>query len=623
MDFFYYRENFKPHEKNLNQALAVLANGNVERYLRSITNTFGFVIRKLPNGELDYDLKTNNKGSSIDMSGGYLIADDNGALRIIRIPSQAISLSGLVDGTTYGLYIVPKQHNYEEGTLTFTNGSKSVVVTGGNFNKLKTFDGLVIDTSTLGNNGAYKIYNVTSTTSLDLTEEFTGTTETNLKWKVSGDLGKDNPEPQDLIFYYDGYDIVLSSSPITGFKVAEFILSAGLITTLTDKRATNLYSLKNISQSVADDVVKGIINDITTIEGKAQAESVNSRSKDFIQKGIRSGASITLFTDNETLLISQMSGYNAIGQRFEVSKSGVGLKLRDYVTLGKIVEGDNYLFVDYLSPSGYQWIWSNSQTPSGNEVLLAKIRYLSDVIPNFSIQEKYANPTAIKTPSIIFENKAIINPVEGQMYYDYVNGVYIYYQLDTTTRGDTPVYKKVEMINFPRFTKLLNQAISSVAKSERIRFNLYIDAGKDSWFFFNGIQAPTLIGYEFYIRQMKIGLTELDGTVPSTYAKYDYANGKYPLRETKFSNIIVFEKEKFPDPFVKDSTIGMYFNGNATDKTVKLMVNGVDKASTNMQSDTNSAPTNKLYTVEILLESTDVIINPPGGGGEIISSVAD
>ena len=89
----YYYQLKANHKFLNNQALLVL--DNLEKYIRSTINTYGIVVKKLTNGELDVDLLPNNKGNVIDLNGGYVIYDDNGELRIVKVETTPVSLTNL------------------------------------------------------------------------------------------------------------------------------------------------------------------------------------------------------------------------------------------------------------------------------------------------------------------------------------------------------------------------------------------------------------------------------------------------------------------------------------------------------------------------------------------------
>jgi hypothetical protein len=567
-------------------------------------------VKKLSNGELDADLKPTNKVSAIDLSEGYIICDDGGELRVIKVPAQTVGFNALSNGITYKLYIVPKSSSYEPGTIALVNGSDMVTLSGGDFQeKVYPYENIVVDTSGSGNDGLYKVYRVISSTVVQLASVFQGTSESGLKWKISGDLGKEIPSEKDLLYYYDSYEAVISPSEVTGIKIAEFVLTAGNISSFTDKRADNLFSQKNISQSVADEIIDGTLKAITLIEEKAQAATVNKRTKDFITRGVRSGGAITLSNDKKNLQIESLVAYNLIGERIEILKP-ISLTLQNYVTTGDIVEGDNYLFIDYASPNTYRLIWTNSPTPTGNEVLLASLRYNSDVVPPFQSVTIIKEPNSFTVNDIVLEGKIPTTKKAGQLFYDSTQGILFYGNKNGTSKN----IDIVEIINYPRLSKIVDESIGKIAKSERLRFSLWIGDDKNSWFFFNGIQAQTFVGYNFKVPQFKVGFMALVTPLDSDTIKYDYLNDKYAPRSSEYSNILSFTdiKNDTVDTFPANSTIGVFYNGAATNRVVQLVINGVVVKATNMNDETNSAPKSKLYHAEIEIQFTDSIITVPG-----------
>jgi hypothetical protein len=132
MNYTKYLYLLKANHKFLNQESALLRD-TLDKYIRSHINTYGVVVKKLSNGELDADLKPTNKVSAIDLSEGYIICDDGGELRVIKVPAQTVGFNALSNGITYKLYIVPKSSSYEPGTIALVNGSDMVTLSGGDF----------------------------------------------------------------------------------------------------------------------------------------------------------------------------------------------------------------------------------------------------------------------------------------------------------------------------------------------------------------------------------------------------------------------------------------------------------------------------------------------------------
>ena len=158
---------------------------NTERLMKSLRETYGAVAKRQTDGTLSNDLKViKNRDTSLLIYAGYAIANIDGEVLIIEVPQQGVDVSAYSNGIEYYVYLVPTKSNLEAGTLTLTNGSKNVAITGGAFDKVNMGESIVITGSGLGNDGLYTIGSVVSDSLVLLADTFTGTTESGLKWKI-------------------------------------------------------------------------------------------------------------------------------------------------------------------------------------------------------------------------------------------------------------------------------------------------------------------------------------------------------------------------------------------------------------------------------------------------------
>lgn len=610
MDKAIYLNRVRAHSKFLNQAMSVLGNGNIAKLIKATGLTFGVVTEKLPSGVLDVDLRIEQiTDTSLFLNPGYAIVYDGSEIRIIEVPKATIDFSSQSDGIDYNIYMVPKGDSYEAGTLTFVNGSKTVLITGGDFAKTDPYESLVIDSSLLSNNGVYEVYQP-STTTLELVNIFTGTSESGLKWKIAGNFkGYKTATANDLIYSYDSYDIVISSQKSEeGLLLSTVRKSSGIIGIITDQRATNLFSMKALSKTVADEVIKGVTKDITTIEEKASAGTMDQVVSDSIQTGWLTGLSLSI--SGAILTIGSGVVYNSSGKRISIP-SQITLDLQQYVTSGNIIETNtNYLYISYVSPNSYKFSWSQSgDLTEKGVILIGRIQWTDAGTEPFSIISSDKQPTKHKVNSALFSENQILTYQHGEMYFK--DNVFWYRYLDETVRD--PVLREIELIGLTRLNTLLKTALNGVAKSEKIRFSLYPTDEKDSWFFNNGIQSPVLIGYKHKITSWKIGILPAMSAPVSSSVVYDYTT-KEVLIASKISSIITKTPNHVGDP---NATVGVQFYGSGSVNKVRLVYNGVVIDETDMQApDTDTlgqALINRLYQVELTVETTEDIITiiPP------------
>ncbi len=605
MDKVNYLSRVRAHSKFLNQALGVLGNGNIAKLIKATGLTFGVVTEKLPSGVLDIDMKVEQSSdTSVFINPGYFISYDGTEIRIVEVPNTPIDLTSQPDDTDLRIYAIPNSNSYEAGTLTFTNGSKTVVITDGSFAKLDPYESLVITDSISGNDGVYEIYEIPSAGSLELVNIFTGTTESGLTWKIAGNFkGYKTATATDLIYTYDDYEIAVSTQDSAeGLLLAIVRKTAGVISSITDSRSDNLFSMKTLSKTVADDIIKGVTKDITTIEEKASAATIDLALGDLIKEGYVTGLGLTIEGDN--LLIGSGAVYNSQGKRIAIP-STLTVGLNQYVTSGDIILGDtNYLYISYVSPNSYSLSWSQSSTTAiKNKILIGRLEYTDAGTVPYILMEDVKNPIKHKMNCITFQNKPILSPEENDMYIK--NGRVYYQWLDKSLRD--PVLQEIELIGFKRLNTILNNALKSIAKSEKIRFSLFPNAEKDAWFMFNGIQSPALIGYRHKIVGWKVGVMDM-GTAAGTYSVFDYTT-KETAKGARFTSVV---SKTLALPVEADSSLGIYFDGNSTLNTIQLISNGVVIDYTNMHpvdtDDLGQAVINKLYVVEVAVETTEDII---------------
>ena len=360
----------------LNQA-RLLQQQNLELFVKALGLSFGVVAYKQSGGGLSDDLKVSYTSNTLELHSGYIIALISGEITPMYIPAQSVPLAGLTPNSTYYIYIAHKYSNYESGTLSFTNGSKVVSVSGGDFTKLDPFEYLVISDSSLGNNGEYKIAKVTSDTGLELVSPFTGTSESGLVWKIGGYFGDYNPADK-LLYTYDDYDLLVVNQPTSRSVVAlaQVNISAfNTVSSLIDLRPTNLFSQKGLFNISGDDVLGGAAKDITTIEEKAKASRVDLIANDVFTGGVIQGFGISV--NGNKFSLTAGAAYDENGIR--ITSKATTFDMVELEGAG-VVELDkhNYLHIFYVSPSNYGWYWSStgiSTNPS--HVFLADVYYSS------------------------------------------------------------------------------------------------------------------------------------------------------------------------------------------------------------------------------------------------------
>jgi hypothetical protein len=372
------------HNKIMKQFMES-TNSNLEELIRAKAITFGVVLEKTTGGIYTEDCRVRKESElSIDINGGYCIWNLNNEIIIIKVDRTSIDLSEYGDGSFY-ITVVPKKSSYEEGILSFTNGSKTVSIAGGTFTKIYPFEYIGIYDSISGNNGLYKVANI-GTSTIELTESFTGTTENNLPWKIMGYYGQEiTPNTEDNPLYeYNDYDILITTDQINGICLAVVSILGAEIDRISDRRTSNLYKEKFSGNVNADSILNGINKQVTTIEEARIINTLTEFMRNFITPGVRSGGVGSIIMGNQ-LLLTEIYAYSPLGR--EVHLSATQINLDDWVADSQINEGTNYF---YLFPSDYgSYSYKCFQTQqSGNVISIGKLVYNTPIRSPYSWEEE-------------------------------------------------------------------------------------------------------------------------------------------------------------------------------------------------------------------------------------------
>ena len=589
---------------------------NTEKLMKSMVETYGAVSKRETDGTLSTDLKVvKATDTSLTLFAGYAIVNLEGEVLILEVDQDDIDVSSHSDNIEYYVYIVPSKSSFESGTLTFTNGSKNVSVTGGNFDKLNPGESLVITTSLSGNDGVYPVGSIAGSNLLLLTDDFAGTTEAGLKWKIAPYFGPDLvATTTDLVYFYDSYEVVISSSEIkNGVKLASFRKASGAVSVVTDKREENLYRQKPVFKLIADEITKGKKNDITSIEEKAAAGAVRGTNSDFFTKGIWTGGAMSFNSsnqNNELLDVEPLVVYDGLGRRVQLTQT-VQINLRTAVNEGSITEGDNYLYIIYKSPNSYQFAWDDSpESEKADRVLLKGVRYASDILPYFSFLTTVPDRCKLRANSIVFDGKENPNYAEGQCYYS-GGKLYVWIPGSQEEGDKAGTIQRVQIIDALSLQNTIETEINKIAKREILRFSLYIGADKDAWFFHNSIQMPTFIPYTFTVTGVKVGSIVTTTPVPSTYQGYDYLNSNslYVKKDSLVANV-TNKTSGLPTKIGANGTLGIAHRSTGgvegNPRKIVLSVNGAEVDIVSSESLPNG-----LYEATVEVISTDPIVVVP------------
>ncbi len=223
--------------------LQELLDNNRSNVQLAIVKNLGLILQQLDASTYSNDWKPSYAGLVVTVqAGNAIVKDANGAIRsIISGTSKTVTVpSG--DGT-YNVLVEYSATTLETGTLQATNGSTAIVGSGTSFTKLfKANRSVILD------NTAYAVASVTDDTHLTLVSPYGGTTGSGKTFETGGWFSVVPPVAQQKIYAYDGFTLsaTLSAPSSTQYKIAQVVVSAGAITSLTDKRTDNIFALQGI-----------------------------------------------------------------------------------------------------------------------------------------------------------------------------------------------------------------------------------------------------------------------------------------------------------------------------------------------------------------------------------------
>lgn len=209
-----------------------------------LINQYGIILHRAAGGSYSGEGLATNSGLNFAVAPFTgIVKDIDGIVKSITVPTldQSIDFSLLANGTYYVVAQVKKVY-VEPGTITLTNGSKTVTGSGTAFTK-RLGHGMqfVITTSGSGNDGVYEIDIVSNDTLATLKDTFTGTTEATLAFSAGGRFPDPSFLPATTVAYrlyeYESYEIVATQSAVAAHQLYICDVAKGTSDlTLTDKR---------------------------------------------------------------------------------------------------------------------------------------------------------------------------------------------------------------------------------------------------------------------------------------------------------------------------------------------------------------------------------------------------
>jgi hypothetical protein len=187
-----------------------------------------------------------------------IVKDDDAMVKGVSVATnQSIDLTtGYADGS-WKILAQVKERNYEDGTITLTNGSKNVVGSETLFTKhLGKKMQIVILDSVDGNNGVYEIESITSDTLALLKDNYTGLTEATLPYSIGGVFPDPNVYPSTIagyrVYAMDSYEFIITQATKETHQLylCDVTITGGIVTAIVDQRMP--FKLKRHEHLLAD-----------------------------------------------------------------------------------------------------------------------------------------------------------------------------------------------------------------------------------------------------------------------------------------------------------------------------------------------------------------------------------
>lgn len=215
--------------------------------LNKVIEADGLVIEKDVSGPIGNDwLVQKISSNQISIQPGAAIVRSTGD-KLRYVENEAVQ-TVTVYNSTIKIYVVLQYEatNYEQGTITLTNGSATVIGDGTEFTKVLAANRRIFVDGT-----PYTVLSVQSATQCTLASSYSGSTVSDVKYKVGAWFTSyPSGESDNLLYEYDSFRIVLkTSAPSAGdLYLADVNVTSGVIQSVTDKRSENILEYRKTTE---------------------------------------------------------------------------------------------------------------------------------------------------------------------------------------------------------------------------------------------------------------------------------------------------------------------------------------------------------------------------------------
>lgn len=253
------------------------------------------------------------------LSGTALLPDIEKIPRFVKLPENQIFNTGSTDGI-YSVVLRYKATNYEEGTISISNGSASVIGIKTKFTKtLSTNRRIKIGTS------FYTVESVADDENLGIVESFDQPNVTDGKYKVGGWFVGTPPlaEADNLIYELDSYEIIFKTGAIAEYEVvlAQITITSNIIYQVNDLRHKYVLSLIDNKQV---DFISHTSTTVNPVNQTSNAITVNPGQMDYFPESHSADFSTCFISNNDGVPIgfkyTSKTNIGFVGVTFDPAK---------------------------------------------------------------------------------------------------------------------------------------------------------------------------------------------------------------------------------------------------------------------------------------------------------------
>lgn len=212
-----------------------LLNGNTQKMVEPLLDNAGLLIKRDLQGNLlsDWLVSIYTVRSIKVNSGKAYIYDNNNNLTSLILKQDAILETPLTDGT-YKVVLRHAYNNYEEGTITLLNNSKTVQGNGTKFSQV-----LGVNRRIYADGKFFVVSNVISDTEAEISEVYTGASINNARYIVGGYFSEyPLTAEHNFIYLNESVSIVITNGDLqpNDIMLANITVTNGWVVSVEDKR---------------------------------------------------------------------------------------------------------------------------------------------------------------------------------------------------------------------------------------------------------------------------------------------------------------------------------------------------------------------------------------------------